>query len=165
MLIMVSSKKSSGVGEDSLKGTLTFLVTFYYIIRMHCVLDMPVNMTFLQIRDISTEHLKCQLRYLLLPQLLLPNASLHSPISWQDYRMLFAVQSLSCVQLFCNPTVALQAPLSMGFLRQEYWSGLSFPSSGDLPDLVIQPKSPAWQADSLALSHLGSPKYQCWARK
>ena len=82
MLIMVSSKKSSGVEEDSLKGTLTFLVIFYYIIRMHCVLDMPVNMTFLQIRDISTEHLKCQLRYLLLPQLLLPNTSLHSPISW-----------------------------------------------------------------------------------
>ena len=65
MLIMVSSKKSSGVGEDSLKGTLIFLVIFYYIIRMHFMLDMPVNMTFLQIQDICTERLKCQLRYLL----------------------------------------------------------------------------------------------------
>ena len=49
-------------------------------------------------------------------------------------------------------TVALQAPLSMGFLRQEYWSGLPFPSPGDLPDPGIEPESPAWQADSLLLS-------------
>ena len=42
---------------------------------------------------------------------------------------------LSCVQLFVTPgTVACHAPLSMGFSRQEYWSGLSFPSPGDLPD-------------------------------
>ena len=54
-------------------------------------------------------------------------------------------------------TVACQAPLSMGFARQEYWSGLLFPSPGDLPDLGIDPVSPAWQADSLPLSHLGSP--------
>ena len=52
-------------------------------------------------------------------------------------------------------TVTLQAPLSMGFTRQEYWSGLSFPSPGDLPG--IKPVSPAWQMDSLPLSHLRSP--------
>ena len=40
-------------------------------------------------------------------------------------------------------TVACQAPLSMGFSRQEYWSGWSFPSPGDLPDPGIEPKSPA----------------------
>ena len=40
-------------------------------------------------------------------------------------------------------TVALQAPLSMGFPRQEYWSGLPFPSSGDLPNPGIEPMSPA----------------------
>ena len=45
-------------------------------------------------------------------------------------------------------TVAHQAPLSMGFSRQEYWSGLPFPSPGDLPDPGIKPKSSAWQADS-----------------
>ena len=45
-------------------------------------------------------------------------------------------------------TVACQAPLSMGFSRQEYWSGLSCPSPGDLPDPGIEPASPAWQADS-----------------
>ena len=46
-------------------------------------------------------------------------------------------------------TVACQAPLSMGFSRQEDWSGLPFPSPGDLPDPGIKPGSPALQADSL----------------
>ena len=46
-------------------------------------------------------------------------------------------------------TVACQAPLSMGFTRQEYWSGFPFPSPGDLPDPGIEPRSPALQADSL----------------
>ena len=60
------------------------------------------------------------------------------------------VKSLSRVQLFATPwTVAHQAPLSMGFSRQEYWSGLPFPSPGDLPDPGIEPRSPALQADSL----------------
>ena len=54
-------------------------------------------------------------------------------------------------------TVAHQAPLSMGFPRQEYWSGLPFPSPGDPPDPGIKPRSPALQADSLPLSHRGSP--------
>ena len=46
-------------------------------------------------------------------------------------------------------TVAYQASLSMGFFRQEYWSGLPFPSPGDLPDPGIKPKSPALKADAL----------------
>ena len=50
--------------------------------------------------------------------------------------------SLSCVQLFVTPwTVARQAPLSMEFSRQEYWSGLPFPTPGDLPDPVVEPAS------------------------
>ena len=57
---------------------------------------------------------------------------------------------LSHVQLFATPrTVAHQAPLSKEFIRQEYLSGLSFPSPGDLPDPGIQPRSPALKADSL----------------
>ena len=53
-------------------------------------------------------------------------------------------QSLSHVYLFVTPwTVARQAPLSVGFPRQEYWSGLPFPSPGDLPDPGIEPSSPA----------------------
>ena len=51
-------------------------------------------------------------------------------------------QFINCVQLFETLwTVACQAPLSMGFSRQEYWSGLTFPSSGDLPDPGIKPTS------------------------
>ena len=57
---------------------------------------------------------------------------------------------LSCVRLFAAPwTVAHQAPLSMGFSRQEYWSGLPFPTSGDLRDPGVQPRSPVLRADSL----------------
>ena len=60
------------------------------------------------------------------------------------------VKSLSRVQLFATPwTVAYQAPPSMGFSGQEYWSGLPFPSPGDLPDPGIKPWSPAFQADTL----------------
>ena len=60
------------------------------------------------------------------------------------------VKSLSRVQLFgILWTVAHQAPLSMGFSRQEYWSGLPFPPPGDLPDPGIEPRSPALQADAL----------------
>ena len=60
------------------------------------------------------------------------------------------MKSLSRVQLFETPwTVAPQAPLSMGFSRQEYWSGLPFPSPGDLPDPGIEPRSPTLQADAL----------------
>ena len=59
-------------------------------------------------------------------------------------------RSVSHVQLFVTPwTVARQAPPSMGFSRQEYWSGLPFPSRGDLPDPGIKPRSPAFQADTL----------------
>ena len=47
-------------------------------------------------------------------------------------------------------TVACQAPLSMGFSKHEYWSGLPFPSPGDLPNPGIEPGPPALQADSLS---------------
>ena len=60
------------------------------------------------------------------------------------------VKSLSRVQLFVTPwTVAYKAPPSMGFSRQEYWSGLPFPSPGDLPHPGIEPGSPALQAVAL----------------
>ena len=56
---------------------------------------------------------------------------------------------LSCVRLFATPwTVAYQASQSMGFSRQDYWSGVPFPSPGDLPDPGIEPSSPALQIRS-----------------
>ena len=60
------------------------------------------------------------------------------------------VKLLSHIQLFAAPwAVAHQAPPSMEFSRQEYWSGLPFPSPGDLPNPGIEPGSPALQADAL----------------
>ena len=59
-------------------------------------------------------------------------------------RLYCEVKSFSCVQLFVTPwSVAYQAPPSMGFSKQEYWSGLPFPSPEDLPSPGIEPGSPA----------------------
>ena len=67
-------------------------------------------------------------------------------------------KSLSRVQLFATPwTVAHQAPPSMEFTRQEYWSGLPFPPPGDLPDPGIEPESPTLQADALPSESPGNP--------
>ena len=68
------------------------------------------------------------------------------------------VKSLSCVRLFATPwTISYQAPLSMESSRQEFWSGLPFPSLGNLPDPGIEPGSPALQADTLPSEPPGKP--------
>ena len=68
------------------------------------------------------------------------------------------VKLFSRVQLFATPwTVAYQALPSMGCSRQEYWSGLPFPSPGDLPNPGIKPRSPALQADVLTSEPPGKP--------
>ena len=64
-----------------------------------------------------------------------------------------------CPTLATLWTVACQAPLSMKFSREQYWSGLPFPSPRDLPDPRIKPRSPALQADSLPLSYERSPDF------
>ena len=69
----------------------------------------------------------------------------------------------SCQTLVTPWTVARQAPLSVGFSRQEYWSGLPFPSPGDLPDPGIEPGSPALQADSLPSEPPGKPELKGYA--
>ena len=70
----------------------------------------------------------------------------------------------SLVRLFVTSwTAAHQAPPSMGFSRQEYWSGLPFPSPGDLPDPGIEPRSPALQADALTSEPPGKPWTWVWA--
>ena len=69
------------------------------------------------------------------------------------------VKSLSHVRLFATSwTLAYQAPLSMGFSRQGYWSGLPFPSPGALPDPGNEPGSPALQANALPSEPQGKPK-------
>ena len=68
------------------------------------------------------------------------------------------MKSLSHARFFATPlTIAYQAPPSMGFSRQEYWSGLPFPPTGDLPHPGIQPGSPTWQTDALPSEPPGKP--------
>ena len=75
-----------------------------------------------------------------------------------DCLILELVKLLSRVQLFTTPwTVAYQAPQSMEFSRQEYWSGLPFPSPGDLPNPGIEPRSPALETDALPYEPPGKP--------
>ena len=78
------------------------------------------------------------------------------PAVWQaieEGRMVMLVHVCVFSRLFVTPwTVACQAPLSIGFSRQEYWSGLSFPSPWDLPNPGIKTVSRHWQADSLLSS-------------
>ena len=70
--------------------------------------------------------------------------------------------ALSYLTLTTLWTVAAQVPLSMGFSREEYWSGLPFPSPGDLPDPGIEPGSPALAGGFFTTKwHLGSP----WPKK
>ena len=89
------------------------------------------------------------------------------PCVWMSEIMMLAsykerkrkkVKSLSRVWLFATPwTVAYQAPPSMGFSRKECWSGLPFPSPGDLPGPGIKPRSPTLQADALPTEPPGKP--------
>ena len=81
---------------------------------------------------------------------------MHLPVS--------ASKPLGMISYFCHVlffamlwTIAHQAPLSMGFSRQEYWGGLPIPSPGDLPDPGIEPGSPAFQEDSLPTELRGKP--------
>ena len=70
----------------------------------------------------------------------------------------YMLSYFTCFHLFMTLlTVSCQVPQSMGFSRQEYWSGLLCSPPGDLPDPAIKPMSPALQVDSLPLSHQGRP--------
>ena len=72
-----------------------------------------------------------------------------SEIKKVEYGHLGGLVAKSCPALATTWTVARQGPLSMGFSRQGYWSGLPVPSPGDLPDPGIKPRSPALWEDSL----------------
>ena len=97
-----------------------------------------------------TEHLLCALDTVL--------SCSHGAFSLVRGKKNRKAKSLSRVRLFVNPwTLACQAPPSMGFSRQEYWSGLAFPCPGDLLDPGIKPRSPTLQADSLPSEPPGKP--------
>ena len=82
------------------------------------------------------------------------------PVSPHQHLLLFVVLvTQSCLTLLTQWTVAHQAPLSMGFSRQEYWSGLPCPPPGDLPDPGIEPGFPALKADSLPTELWGKPLF------
>ena len=79
---------------------------------------------------------------------------------WISYDWLVVLVAKPC-PTFATPWAATcQAPLTMGFSGQEYWSGLPFPSPGDLPDPGIKPRSPALQADSLPTELRGKPPHR-----
>ena len=75
---------------------------------------------------------------------------------------MYMLSHFNRIQLFVTPSsLAYQAPLSMGFSWQEYWSQMPFPSPGDLPDPGIEPGSPALEADALTSEPPGKPIYIC----
>ena len=79
-------------------------------------------------------------------------------VLYRSLLVIVTIQSLSRVQLFVTPsTAACQAPLSMGFPRQEYWSGLLCPSPGDLPDPGIKPSTSALAGRFFTIEPPGKP--------
>ena len=87
-----------------------------------------------------------------------PRKFWYSPIILNSFLQFSSFQSLSHVWLFATPWIVdNEAPLSIGFSRQVYWSGLPFPTPGDLPDPGIKPKSSELQADSLPSDPPGKP--------
>ena len=78
------------------------------------------------------------------------NGSTYNSSTYKFSTLKVKVKSISCIWLSATPwAIDYQASSSMGFSRQEYWSGLPFPSPGDLPDPGIEPRSPTLQADGL----------------
>ena len=86
-----------------------------------------------------------------------PPPSNHLPKPPLSVTIIFCMFECRVLLLSSPWPITHQAPLSMGFSRQEYWSGLPFPSPGDLPDPGIKPRSSALQADFYHLSHQRSP--------
>ena len=122
------------------------------------------------------DHLTCLLRNLYAGQEATVRIGLVPTMDWYQVRkgvhqgcilspclkVKVKVKSFSRVRLFAAPwTVAYQAAPSMGFSRQEYWSGFPYPSPGDLLNPGIKPRSPALQADALPSEPPGKPPHIC----
>ena len=118
---------------------------------------IPVMMVILYY-DSFTQYFNIYKRFLLFFPFKMFIISFDSPSNSLNVGREVKVKSLSRVRLFVTQwSVAYQAPQSMGFSRQEYWSGLPFPSPGDLPHPGIKPGSPASQADALPSEPPGNP--------
>ena len=109
------------------------------------LMDLCSALTYIPGSLIGREYYEKRITVLSKPEL--------SLIDQGDSQLLYfekKVKLFNHVRLFVTPwTTAYQAPQSMEFSRQEYWSGLPFPSPGDLPDPRIEPGSPAMQVDAL----------------
>ena len=103
---------------------------------------------------------------LLLPPPLLYFSPVLCPL-WSEVKSLRHVRLFVIPWTLCDPLdcIAHQAPLSLGFSRQEYWSGLPFPSPGDLPDPGIEPRSPTLQANALSSEPPGKPYFTLYKVK
>ena len=83
--------------------------------------------------------------------------ALETELSRRVSLLLLLFSDVSCVGLFCDPMACSQAPLSMGFPKGEYWSGLPFPSPGDLSNPGIEPESPALASSLFTNEPQGKP--------
>ena len=105
---------------------------------------------------------------MLLSQFFPPSPSTQPPTPVCVHKSLCRVKvkvALACLTLWDLWTVAHQAPLSVGFSRQEYWSGLPCPSPGDFPDCGIEPGSSSLRADSLLFELPGNVYYVNWKQR
>ena len=115
----------------------------------------------------DVQYIRCMKHIFYLQYLQFMTSGYNSIVSWEKSVYLYVfldnvhkakVKSLSHVRLFATPwIVAYQAPPSVGFSRQEYWSGLPLPSPRDLPDPETKPRSLALEADSLPSELPGKP--------
>ena len=126
--------------QQILSGSFTYgIVSFHVTLSIHLILSLLPPAVSISLLSMSVSSL-------------LPWKKIHQChlSRFHIYVLKVKVKSLSRVWLFVTLwTVAHQAPPSMGFSRQEYWSGLPFPSPGDLSDPGIKPRSPALQAGAL----------------
>ena len=136
-----------------------------FLTKLNILLPYNLRMSFLGIylKEVKTYLHKSTCIWMLVAALFIitkTEINHQSSVGEQVHKLQYIqiVKSLICVRLFATPwTGAHQAPPSMGFSRQEYWSGLPFPSPGDLPDPGIEPRSPALQADALTSEPPGKP--------
>ena len=146
---------------------IQFLIFYFYVILISYIIISVILQVYIYYAIFF--FLGCPACRIVVPQFLgcwqwkdrVPTIG-HNVIIWDNPHIMCLrgcmLGHFTCVQLFVTLwTIVHQAPLSMGFSRQEYGSGLACPPSGDLPDPGIKSESPALQADSLPTESSGKP--------